>query len=76
MSQLDESRADTAAPINSGAYAPHTLKSIGVGGGVDGPSISLHMEIPPGGTEPDRLAIEIRIPLSTLRQLSESADPG
>jgi len=76
MSQLDESRADTAAPINSGDYAPHTLKSIGVSAGVDGPSISLHMEIPPGGTEPDRLAIEIRIPLSTLRQLSESADPG
>ncbi len=44
------------------------IASVGVSD-VDGLSVTLHTEIPPGGTEPDRLAIEVRVPLSMLRQL-------
>jgi len=35
----------------------------------DGLAVSLHLEAPPGAVEPDRLAVEVRIPLSTLTKL-------
>jgi len=44
------------------------IVSVGVSD-VDGLSVTLHTEIPPGGTAPDRLAIDVRIPFSTLRTL-------
>jgi len=44
------------------------IASVGISD-VDGLSVTLHTEIPPGGTAPDRLAIDVRIPFSTLRTL-------
>ena len=41
------------------------IVSVGVCGH-EGLAVSLHLEAPPGGIEPDRLAVEVRIPLATL----------
>jgi len=38
-----------------------------------GLSVSLRLETPPGAAEPDRLAIQVRIPLAMIGQLTAAA---
>jgi hypothetical protein len=45
------------------------LGSIGLGE-ADGLSVSLHLETPPGAADPDRVAVELRIPYSVLAELT------
>ncbi len=49
------------------------VRSVGVSD-CAGLSGSLCLEIPSGATEPDRLAIEVRVPLELLGQLTTPAD--
>jgi hypothetical protein len=44
-------------------------ESVGVSG-VDGMSMSIHLERAPDALLPDRLAINVRIPLDTIRTLT------
>src|SRR5260370_36917186 len=39
-------------------------------GDVDGLSVSLHLETPPDAEQPDRLAVELRIPCHVSRELA------
>ena len=39
-------------------------------GDVDGLSVSLHLETPPDAEQPDRLAVELRIPCHVIRELA------